>query len=78
MVKEIIRLNAVKLMDDTDLILIVRKPALTLAYKEMESSILHVLRKSGLLKGMEQKPGGIQKPSLGANRHNNRNGKQGK
>jgi ribonuclease P protein component len=78
MVKEIIRLNAGKLMDDTDLILIVRKPALSLAYKEMESSILHVLRKSGLLKGMDQKPVAVQRPSLGASRHNNRNGKQGK
>jgi ribonuclease P protein component len=51
MVKEIVRLNANKLIDDNDLVLIVRKPALSLPYKEMESSILHVLRKSGLLKG---------------------------
>lgn len=50
MVKEIVRLNAGKLMDDVDLILIVRKPALSLPYKEMEGSILHVLRKAGLLK----------------------------
>ncbi|WP_027086759.1 ribonuclease P protein component [Cohnella panacarvi] len=51
MVKEIVRLNAGKLLEDMDLILIVRKPALSLPYKEMEGSILHVLRKAGLLKG---------------------------
>lgn len=51
MVKEIVRLNAGKLLDDMDLILIVRKPAVSLPYKEMESSILHVLRKAGLLVG---------------------------
>jgi len=55
MVKEIVRLNAAKLIEDTDLILIVRKPALSLHYKEMEGSVLHVLRKAGLLKG--SKPG---------------------
>jgi len=53
MVKEIVRLNADKLREDYDLILIVRKPALELSYKEMESSVLHVLRKAGLLKGSE-------------------------
>ena len=51
MVKEIVRLNAHKLNDETDLILIVRKPALSLPYIEMEKSVLHVLRKAGLLKG---------------------------
>ena len=51
MVKEIVRLNAGKLLEDMDLILIVRKPALSLPYKEMEGSILHVLRKAGLLIG---------------------------
>ncbi|MFC5529593.1 ribonuclease P protein component [Cohnella yongneupensis] len=51
MVKEIVRLNAGKLLNDMDLILIVRKPALSLPYKEMEGSILHVLRKAGLLIG---------------------------
>lgn len=78
MVKEIIRLNAVKLLEDTDLILIVRKPALTLPYKEMEGSILHVLRKAGLLKGSSPNPGSASKPSSRANRPNNRNGNQGK
>lgn len=50
-VKEIVRLQAAKLQDGYDLILIVRKPALALSYKEMEGSVLHVLRKAGLLKG---------------------------
>jgi ribonuclease P protein component len=75
MIKEIIRLNAVKLLEDTDLILIVRKPALTLPYKEMEGSILHVLRKAGLLKGSSPNVSTTSKPSSRANRPNNRNGK---
>jgi len=49
--KEIVRLNADKLADGIDLILIVRKPALALSYRETERSVLHVLRKAGLLKG---------------------------
>lgn len=51
MLKEIVRHNAHKLNDQLDLILIVRKPALSLPYIEMEKSVLHVLRKAGLLKG---------------------------
>jgi ribonuclease P protein component len=78
MVKEIIRLNAVKLLEDTDLILIVRKPALSLPYKEMEGSILHVLRKAGLLKGSSPNIVNSSKPSSHGKRPNNRNGKQGK
>ncbi|MCD9024854.1 ribonuclease P protein component [Cohnella silvisoli] len=78
MVKEIIRLNAAKLIEDTDLILIVRKPALSLPYKEMEGSILHVLRKSGLIKGSSPNIGGTPHSSSRGNRPNNRNGKQGK
>jgi ribonuclease P protein component len=58
LVKEIVRLNANKLHEDHDLILIVRKPALQLAYKEMEGSVLHVLRKAGLLKGGTPPAGG--------------------
>ncbi|QJD85789.1 ribonuclease P protein component [Cohnella herbarum] len=78
MVKEIVRLNASKLLEDTDLILIVRKPALSLPYKEMEGSILHVLRKAGLLKGSSPKTGVPPSSSTRGNRPNNRNGKQGK
>ncbi|RKP51307.1 ribonuclease P protein component [Cohnella endophytica] len=78
MVKEIVRLNAPKLLDEMDLVLIVRKPALSLHYKEMEGSILHVLRKSGLLKGSTPSNQGRQ-PSQGrGTRPNNRNNKQGK
>jgi ribonuclease P protein component len=51
MVKEIVRHHAHRLEEGTDLILIVRKPALSLSYWEMEKSVLHVLRKAGLLKG---------------------------
>lgn len=57
-VKEIVRLNADKLQASYDLILIVRKPALALSYKEMEGSVLHVLRKAGLLKGGTPHAGG--------------------
>lgn len=51
MVKEIVRHHAEQVATDLDLILIVRKPAVNMAYKQMEGSILHVLRKAGLLKG---------------------------
>lgn len=77
MVKEIVRLNAGKLLDDTDLILIVRKPALSLPYKEMESSILHVLRKSSLLKGMNPNSSGAQRPPGRGNKPSHQNGKKG-
>ncbi|WP_239615399.1 ribonuclease P protein component [Cohnella mopanensis] len=78
MVKEIVRLNASKLLEDMDLILIVRKPALSLPYKEMEGSILHVLRKAGLLKGSNQGAKGKITTLPRGNRPNNQNGKQGK
>jgi ribonuclease P protein component len=78
MVKEIVRLNAAKLFEDTDLILIVRKPALSLPYKEMEGSILHVLRKAGLLKGFNPNNGSPSGSFSRVNRPNSRNGKQGK
>jgi ribonuclease P protein component len=68
MVKEIVRLNAGKLLEDIDLILIVRKPALALAYKEMEGSILHVLRKAGLLIGSKPNPSGSRPASGRGNR----------
>ncbi|BBI36803.1 ribonuclease P protein component [Cohnella abietis] len=78
MVKEIIRLNAVKLLEDTDLILIVRKPALSLPYKEMEGSILHVLRKAGLLKGSNPNSVNGTPAYQRGNHSNNRSGKKGK
>lgn len=55
-VKEIVRLNASKLKNEYDLILIVRKPALAMRYQELEGSVMHVLRKAGLLVGTEQAP----------------------
>ncbi|MFC4778350.1 ribonuclease P protein component [Paenibacillus sp. GCM10023252] len=50
MIKEIVRLNADRIVPQVDMILIVRKPAVVMKSKEMEKSILHVLRKAGLLK----------------------------
>ncbi|MFC5469420.1 ribonuclease P protein component [Cohnella suwonensis] len=78
MVKEIVRLNAPKLQDELDLVLIVRKPALSLPYKEMEGSVLHVFRKAGLLQGMT--PGASQPQGSGGRgkKPNGRNGMRGK
>ncbi|MFC4601324.1 ribonuclease P protein component [Cohnella hongkongensis] len=78
MVKEIVRLNAAKLQEDIDLILIVRKPALSLSYKEMEGSILHVLRKAGLLKGSKPFNGGGKPTTANGNRGKRRNEANGK
>ena len=50
-VKELIRLNADKIADRTDFIVIVRRPALGMKTKDLERSLLHVLRKAGLLDG---------------------------
>ncbi len=49
-VKEIVRHHAEEIVPHIDMIFIVRKGALTLSYQELEKSILHVLRKSSLLK----------------------------
>jgi len=49
-VKEIVRHHAGEIVPHIDMVLIVRKGALSLQYKELEKSILHVLRKSSLLK----------------------------
>lgn len=49
-VKEMVRLNSDQIADKTDFILIVRKPAVAMKTKELERSMLHVLRKAGLLK----------------------------
>ena len=78
MVKEIVRLNAAKLQEDIDLVLIVRKPALSMAYKEMEGSILHVLRKAGLLKGSKPFSGGGRQPYSQGKRGNKSNEGKGK
>jgi len=55
-VKELIRLNADKIADRTDFIVIVRRPALGMKTKDLERSLLHALRKAGLLEG--SRPGG--------------------
>jgi ribonuclease P protein component len=49
LVKEIIRLNAHKIVGGYDLILIARKPVVGLTYHEMEKCILHVLSRGSLL-----------------------------
>ncbi|SFF15673.1 ribonuclease P protein component [Paenibacillus catalpae] len=49
-IKEIVRLNGAKIVPNTDFILIVRKPAVEMETKQLEKSIMHVLRKAGLLK----------------------------
>lgn len=48
MIKEIVRHNGDRIVGQTDLILIARKPAADMEYKEMEKSILHVLRRASL------------------------------
>lgn len=55
-VKELIRLNADRIRDRTDFIVIVRRPALGKKTKDLERSLLHALRKAGLLEG--SKPAG--------------------
>jgi ribonuclease P protein component, eubacterial len=71
-VKELIRLNADKIADRTDFIVIVRRPALEMKTKDLEKSLLHALRKAGLLHGAPadrsagrrsgEKPGGDRRP----------------
>lgn len=50
MVKEIVRHQVDRIHPNIDFILIVRKPATAMQMKEMEKSVLHVLKKAGLLK----------------------------
>ncbi|MCA1295970.1 ribonuclease P protein component [Paenibacillus sp. alder61] len=50
MLKEIVRLHEPEIRDHLDLILIVRNGAVGMEYKELEKSVLHVLRKAALLK----------------------------
>lgn len=49
-VKEIVRHHEHELVEQIDLIFIVRKGAVTMSYQELEKSVLHVLRKASLLK----------------------------
>ncbi|MFS0725118.1 ribonuclease P protein component [Paenibacillus sp. 1P07SE] len=48
--KEIVRIHAERIADHTDLILIARKPSVQMTSKELEKSVLHVLKKANLLK----------------------------
>ncbi len=50
LVKEIVRQHADRISEKHDLIVIVRKAAVGLKMKELEKSMLHVLKKAGLLK----------------------------
>jgi ribonuclease P protein component len=50
MIKEIVRHQEHRIIPGIDLILIVRKPATLMKMKDMEKSVLHVLKKAGLLK----------------------------
>lgn len=50
LVKEIVRSHQHEIVEHIDLIFIVRKGALDKTYQELDKSVLHVLRKSSLLK----------------------------
>lgn len=50
LVKEIMRHHEDKLIEHVDLVFIVRKGAIEMSYKDLEKSVLHVLRKASLLK----------------------------
>ena len=47
-VKEIVRLNAHRIVPGYDLVVIVRKPVLDQSYAEMENSLKHVFKRAGL------------------------------
>ena len=50
LVKEIARHQTDRIVSQLDIIMIVRKPAVGLSLKELEKSMLHVLKRAGLLK----------------------------
>ncbi|GIP40646.1 ribonuclease P protein component [Paenibacillus sp. J31TS4] len=49
-VKEIVRLNLDRLEANVDVIVIARKPVAEMEYAGIQSSLLHVLKRAGLLK----------------------------
>lgn len=49
-VKEIVRLHLDRIEGEGDLIFIARKPVADMEYAEMKKSLLHVLKKAGLLR----------------------------
>ncbi|MFC5653199.1 ribonuclease P protein component [Paenibacillus solisilvae] len=50
LVKEIVRHHTDRITGQLDIIVIVRKPAVGLKMQELEKSMLHVLKRAGLLK----------------------------
>jgi len=48
--KEIVSLNKDSIKLTADFILIARKPAVEMTYKEVEGCIIHILKKAGLYK----------------------------
>lgn len=49
LVKEIVRAHGDKIAPRTDMILIARKPAAEMEFAEMEKSVLHVLKRAGVI-----------------------------
>ncbi|MBP2002358.1 ribonuclease P protein component [Paenibacillus shirakamiensis] len=52
LIKEIVRLHKAEIREHVDIIFIVRKGAITMEYKELEKSVLHALRKAGLVRAL--------------------------
>lgn len=50
LIKEIVSSHAPEIRDHVDIILIVRNGAVGMSYHELEKSVLHVLKKSSLIK----------------------------
>ena len=50
LIKEIVRLNGDGIKPHLDFILIARKPAVQMSYRELEKSVLHVLSKAGVFR----------------------------
>lgn len=46
--KEIVRLNADRIVPGHDFVIIVRRAAVGLAYRELEKCLIHVLKRAGL------------------------------
>jgi len=49
-IKEIVRHLEPKIVAKIDFVIIVRKPAVSMSYQQLEGSIQHVLKKAGVLK----------------------------
>lgn len=53
-VKEIVRHFEPIIVANIDFVIIVRKPAVSMSYKQLEGSIRHVLKKAGVLKTQQK------------------------